>query len=205
MCRLSPGFRLQVNHLWGVGTSLSPNRHRINLGFEAYFWSIVQDDHWSKKIYRPQMIVDVRCYIHLRWSCLSSRLYWKKINWTLFLSDSQIGIKFWGGERLEAMLQCWWEIPPKATEFFYTSEIPNSSLVQQCKGWWESHKEVVGQFALTSNRRFPIRRITHTCTGFRCTLNLNGPVGCGIKTLKLILVRSYRYFVQKLVLTDFLG
>ena len=23
----------------------------------------------DKKIYRPQMIVDVRCYIHLRWSC----------------------------------------------------------------------------------------------------------------------------------------
>ena len=33
------------------------------------FWSIVLDDHWSKKIYRSQMIVVVRCYIHLRWSC----------------------------------------------------------------------------------------------------------------------------------------
>ena len=33
------------------------------------FWSIVLDDHWSKKIYRPQIIVDVRCYIHLSWSC----------------------------------------------------------------------------------------------------------------------------------------
>ena len=27
-------------------------------------------DHWSKKIYRPKMIVDIRCSIHLRWSCL---------------------------------------------------------------------------------------------------------------------------------------
>ena len=26
------------------------------------------NDHWSKKICRPQMIVDIRCYIHLRWS-----------------------------------------------------------------------------------------------------------------------------------------
>ena len=33
------------------------------------FWSIVLDDHWSKKIYRPQMIVDVRVYTHLKWSC----------------------------------------------------------------------------------------------------------------------------------------
>ena len=33
------------------------------------FWSIVLDDHWSKKIYIPQIIVDVRCYIHLSWSC----------------------------------------------------------------------------------------------------------------------------------------
>ena len=24
---------------------------------------------WFEKIYRPKMIVDVRCYIHLRWSC----------------------------------------------------------------------------------------------------------------------------------------
>ena len=32
------------------------------------FWSIGLDDHWSKKIYRAQMIVDVRRYIHLRWS-----------------------------------------------------------------------------------------------------------------------------------------
>ena len=27
------------------------------------------NDHWSKKIYKPQMIVDIRCYIHLRRSC----------------------------------------------------------------------------------------------------------------------------------------
>ena len=33
------------------------------------FWFIVLNDHWYKRIYRPQMIVDVRCYIHLRWSC----------------------------------------------------------------------------------------------------------------------------------------
>ena len=33
------------------------------------FWSNVLDYHWSKKMYRLQMIVDVRCYIHLRWSC----------------------------------------------------------------------------------------------------------------------------------------
>ena len=33
------------------------------------FWSFVLDDLWSKKICWPKMIVDVRCYIHLRWSC----------------------------------------------------------------------------------------------------------------------------------------
>ena len=33
------------------------------------YWYIVLDDHWSKKIYRPHMIVDGQCYIHLRWSC----------------------------------------------------------------------------------------------------------------------------------------
>ena len=33
-------------------------------------WFIVQDDHGSKKTYRPQMSVDVRCFIHLWWSCL---------------------------------------------------------------------------------------------------------------------------------------
>ena len=38
------------------------------------FWSFVLDDHWSKKIYRPKMIVDVWCYIHLRWSCLNMLL-----------------------------------------------------------------------------------------------------------------------------------
>ena len=32
-------------------------------GVITNFWSIVLDDHWSKKIYRPKMIVDVR------WSC----------------------------------------------------------------------------------------------------------------------------------------
>ena len=35
------------------------------------FWGIVLDDHWSKKIYSPKMIVDVGCYIHLRWSCFN--------------------------------------------------------------------------------------------------------------------------------------
>ena len=33
------------------------------------FGSIVLDDHWFKKIYRLHKIVDVRFYIHLRWSC----------------------------------------------------------------------------------------------------------------------------------------
>ena len=32
-------------------------------------WSIALNDLWSKKIYRPKIIVDVWCYIHLRWSC----------------------------------------------------------------------------------------------------------------------------------------
>ena len=38
------------------------------------FWSIVLDDHRSKKIYRPKINVDVRCYIHLRWSCWKQRV-----------------------------------------------------------------------------------------------------------------------------------
>ena len=46
-----------------------PQRDCSNLMVITNFWSIVQDDHWSKKISRTQMIVDVRCYIHLRWSC----------------------------------------------------------------------------------------------------------------------------------------
>ena len=39
------------------------------------FWSIVLDDNWYKKMYTPMMIVDVRCYIHLRWSC-----FWYDMN-----------------------------------------------------------------------------------------------------------------------------
>ena len=33
------------------------------------FGSIVLDDHSSRKIYIPKMIVDIQSYIHLRWSC----------------------------------------------------------------------------------------------------------------------------------------
>ena len=36
------------------------------------FRSIVLDDHCSKKIYKPKMIVVVRCYINLTWSCFKS-------------------------------------------------------------------------------------------------------------------------------------
>ena len=35
------------------------------------FWSFVLDDHWSKKIYRPQMIVDVWFW----WSCCQTFLH----------------------------------------------------------------------------------------------------------------------------------
>ena len=47
-------------------------KYQINI---TNFWSIVLDDHWSKKIYRPKMIVDVRCYIHLSWSCFKNDLF----------------------------------------------------------------------------------------------------------------------------------
>ena len=43
------------------------------------FWSIFLDDLWSKKIYRPNMIVDVRCYIYLRRSCYHQPANWVQL------------------------------------------------------------------------------------------------------------------------------
>ena len=36
------------------------------------FWPIFLDDHWSKMIYRPKMIVDPVLLFILRWSCSQS-------------------------------------------------------------------------------------------------------------------------------------
>ena len=49
--------------------SYPASKFRVLLAILTTFWSIGLDDHWSKKIYRPQMIVDVRCFIYLIWSC----------------------------------------------------------------------------------------------------------------------------------------
>ena len=47
------------------------------------FWGIVLDDHWSKKIYSPKMIVDVGCYIHLRWSCFNCYQNFSVARWVV--------------------------------------------------------------------------------------------------------------------------
>ena len=61
------------------------------------FWSIVLDDHCSKKIYKPKMIVVVRCYINLRWSCFkSSPLPFTLAYWIQWQASNfwQVGIKW---------------------------------------------------------------------------------------------------------------
>ena len=58
------------------------------------FWSIALDDHWSKKIYRPKMIVDVLCssqmILFLFWGVsLHVCSGWDPSMWQLFVE------RFW--------------------------------------------------------------------------------------------------------------
>ena len=58
------------------------------------FWSIALDDHWSKKIYRPKMIVDVLCssqmILFLFWGVsLHVCAGWDLSMWQLFVE------RFW--------------------------------------------------------------------------------------------------------------
>ena len=68
----SPLCTLTVS--WSPLTPLHMCHARYNfplIGTEGVLRLPTIYDHWSKKICRPKMIVDVivRCYIHLRWSC----------------------------------------------------------------------------------------------------------------------------------------
>ena len=47
-----------------IGSCLAGGHHELLIYCSR--WSLISKD---KKIYRPQMIVDDRCYIRLRWSC----------------------------------------------------------------------------------------------------------------------------------------
>ena len=121
-----------LEDLWPMITipSHPSNPSNIWLWMNSLDWSIVVDDHWSKKIYRPKMIVWFDATFILRWSlfllwALYPHLVDKSIKHNLgfggwicerfyheVLAGAELPHKIMLWPNLKVLRQKLWEVPP---------------------------------------------------------------------------------------------